>query len=57
MKRMPAWIFAGIFFIFSGCDSQRVFEGKKDFPEKYWVFNDPAEFEFEIDLGIIKNGN
>ena len=46
---MPAWILAGIFFIFSGCDSQRVFEGKKDFPEKYWIFNDPAEFEFEID--------
>lgn len=49
MNRMPPWIFAGIFFIFSGCDSQRVFEGKKDFSEKYWVFNDPAEFEFEID--------
>ncbi len=32
----------------SGCDSKRLFEEKKDFTERYWTFNDPATFEFEI---------
>ena len=42
-------LFLALFFIVSGCDSRRVFEGKKDFRENYWVFNDPAEFEFQIE--------
>jgi len=50
MKGLPSWIlFLVLFFVVSGCDSKRVFEGKKDFAENYWVFNDPAEFEFEIE--------
>ncbi|NJN28024.1 MAG: gliding motility lipoprotein GldH [Cyclobacteriaceae bacterium] len=32
----------------AACDSKRVYENKKDFPQKYWVFNNPADFEFEI---------
>lgn len=48
MKRGPIWILASLLFIVSGCDNNKVFEGKKDFSEKYWVFNNPAEFEFEI---------
>ena len=48
MKSIPIWILASLLFIVSGCDSNRVFEGKKDFSEKYWGFNNPAEFEFEI---------
>ncbi len=49
MKRFPAWVLACFIFIVIGCDNNRVFEDKKDFPEKYWVFNNPADFEFEID--------
>jgi gliding motility-associated lipoprotein GldH len=37
-----------ILLFFSGCDSKLVFEGKKDFTDRYWVFNDPATFNFEI---------
>lgn len=48
MKGLLLWIFAGLLFISVGCDSQRVFEGKKDYSDRYWVFNNPAEFEFEI---------
>ncbi|MCK5704538.1 MAG: gliding motility lipoprotein GldH [Cyclobacteriaceae bacterium] len=48
MKRLPAWIPVSLLFIVSCCDSKQVFEGKKDFSERYWVFNNPAEFEFEI---------
>lgn len=49
MKHFPAWVLACFIFIVIGCDNKRVFEDKKDFPEKYWVFNNPADFEFEID--------
>lgn len=38
-----------LMFFFSGCESRIVFEGKKDFPEQCWVFNNPAVFEFEIE--------
>ncbi len=49
MKVLPVWILAGLLVsLVPGCDSKRVFEGKKDFPDRYWVFNNPAEFEFEI---------
>lgn len=48
MKGLPFWIMATLLFIVTSCDRKSVFEGKKDFPEKYWVFNNPAEFEFEI---------
>ena len=48
---MRGWSFSilvcSLLMIF-GCDSQSVYKGKKDFSEKYWAFNDPAEFEFEI---------
>ncbi len=42
---------AGLFLIlivFQACDSKRVYEGKKDFSDKFWTFNDPAVFDFEI---------
>jgi gliding motility-associated lipoprotein GldH len=48
MKRLSVWILAGMLVIISGCDSQSIYKAKKDFSEKYWAFNDPAEFEFEI---------
>ena len=48
MKGLPFWLLAGLLFVIFSCDSNRIFEGKKDFPGRYWVFNDPAEFEFEI---------
>ncbi len=35
--------------LMSGCDGNSVFEGKKDFSNRFWAFNDPAEFEFEIE--------
>ncbi len=35
--------------LMAGCDSSSVFEGKKDFSDRYWAFNDPAEFEFDIE--------
>lgn len=34
--------------LFAGCNNKTVYEGKKDFPERYWVFNNPAVFNFEI---------
>jgi len=37
------------FFVLSGGDNKRVSEAKKDFKENFWVFNDPAEFEFQIE--------
>lgn len=48
MKRLPNLILVILFFIVSSCDSNSVFEGKKDFTDRYWVFDNPAEFEFEI---------
>ena len=48
MKGLPFLVLIVAFFLQLGCDSRRVFEGKKDFSDGYWVFNNPAEFEFEI---------
>jgi len=48
MKGLPIWVFASLLLVIAGCDKQRVFEGKKDFIDRFWVFNNPAEFEFEI---------
>lgn len=48
MKGLPFWVLTVTFFLVFGCDRQRVFEGKMDFSDGYWVFNNPAEFEFEI---------
>jgi len=42
-------IFTLIIIVFlGGCDNDRLFEEKRDFPERYWTFNDPATFQFEI---------
>lgn len=49
MRGARICILASSFIIVTACDSRRVFEGKKDFPNRYWIFNDPAEFEFEIE--------
>jgi len=49
MRGVFIWILPGLLIIVTACDSRRVFEGKKDFPNRYWIFNDPAEFEFEIE--------
>lgn len=48
MKGFIPWALTGLLFVVVACDNQRVFEGKKDFSDRYWVFNNPAEFEFEI---------
>lgn len=48
MWRLPQLILVILFFIVSSCDNNRVFEGKIDFSDRYWVFDNPAEFEFEI---------
>ena len=34
--------------VFFSCDSRNVYQGKKDFSDRYWIFNDQANFEFEI---------
>ncbi len=47
MRALPACILASLFFII-GCNSNSIFEEKKDFSEGYWVFNNPAEFEFDV---------
>ena len=44
-------LFLSLFFsliILQACDSKRVYEGKKDFNDKFWAFNDPAIFRFTI---------
>ena len=41
-------ISACVAVIFFSCDSRKVYEDKKDFPARYWVFNDPATFQFDI---------
>jgi len=48
MRGLPIWVFISLLLVIAGCDNQRVFEGKKDFIDRFWVFNNPAEFEFEI---------
>ena len=48
MRGSIVLIFTVLLFLSVACDSQRVFEGKKDFSDRNWVFNNPAEFEFEI---------
>ena len=48
MRRFAAWLTLCIPILFTSCDQNLVFEGKKDFPERYWVFNNPAVFDFEI---------
>lgn len=49
MKGLLPWIMITLLFLVSNCDSKKVFEGKKDFPDQVWIFNDPAEFYFEIE--------
>lgn len=49
MKGLTPWVLSTILFLVSSCDSKRVFEGKKDFSDRLWVFNNPAEFYFDID--------
>ena len=48
MRFIAIWSFLGMCLFLAGCDKSSVFEGKKDFKNKFWVFNDPAVFEFEI---------
>lgn len=48
MTRFFGWLLLLNSVLFISCDTNLVFEGKKDFKEKYWVFNDPATFDFEI---------
>ena len=48
MRGLLFYTFIVASFVFFGCDQRRIFEGKKDFTEGYWVFNNPAQFEFEI---------
>ncbi len=48
MKRLFGWCLLILLF-FTGCNSKLVYEGKKDFTNRYWVFNDPATFNFQID--------
>jgi len=48
MRAIPTWLLASLFLIVFGCNSNSIFEDKKDFNSRYWIFNDPAEFEFEI---------
>ncbi len=48
MKRIAVWPLLLILITFANCDRNTVFEGKKDFPERYWIFNNPATFDFEI---------
>ena len=42
------WMIVAFTLLFFACDNTSVFEGKKDFDDRYWVLNDPAEFEFDI---------
>jgi gliding motility-associated lipoprotein GldH len=48
MKYHSGWLFLLISLFFTSCDRNVVFEGKQDFPERYWAFNNPATFNFEI---------
>jgi gliding motility-associated lipoprotein GldH len=48
MKRILGYCLS-MLILFTGCNSKRVYEGKKDFPDRFWAFNDPAIFNFEID--------
>ena len=48
MRISPGIILATILFLLSSCDGNRVFEGKKDFDDRLWKVDDPAEFQFEI---------
>ena len=48
MKRIAGWPLLLILITLTNCDRNMVYEGKKDFPERYWVFNNPATFDFEI---------
>lgn len=48
MNQLPGWLLLVISIFLTSCDRNLVFEGKKDFPEQYWVFNNPATFNFEI---------
>jgi len=48
MKLVARCCFIGMWLFFSGCDKNSIFEGNKNFESRYWVFNDPAVFEFEI---------
>ncbi len=57
MKLAARYCIVGMCLFFSGCDNNNVFEGKKDFESRYWVFNDPAVFEFEIKNLQMAQGN
>ncbi len=48
MKGIIGWILLSLLFTVVSCDSKGVFVEKKNFPEMYWAFNNPAEFEFAI---------
>lgn len=48
MKYHLGWLLLLISLFFTSCERDIVFEGKQDFPERYWVFNNPAIFNFDI---------
>jgi gliding motility-associated lipoprotein GldH len=48
MKGWSVWVLVVSLLVFMACDSQSIYKGKKDFSDRYWAFDDPAEFEFDI---------
>jgi gliding motility-associated lipoprotein GldH len=48
MARIARWLIIALTIFFAGCNEKTAYEGKIDFPERCWVFRQPATFEFEI---------
>lgn len=48
MRIVPAFILIFTLIATLSCDTKQVYQEKKDFRDRHWVFSDPARFDFEI---------
>lgn len=48
MRSLFGLAFVTAIFLFTACDSNRVFEDQKDFDHRVWAVTDTARFEFRV---------
>lgn len=49
MQKIFAFLVIALLVYSTGCDQKPLYEGYRDFPDRRWVKNETAAFEFEVD--------
>lgn len=47
-KVISAFYILFLYLFFTGCDNNRVYEGEKDFEDRYWPKQQQVQFDFEV---------